>query len=86
MRVWITKYALSKGLIEADVSEPNGETGFVYELEPDGNPKSYGLYAHGEGKEWHRTRAEAEARAEVMRNARVKSLQEQVTKLTNMTF
>jgi hypothetical protein len=41
---------------------------------------------HGEGIEWHRTEAEAIARAEEMRIAKIASLKKQIAKLEKMKF
>lgn len=64
MIVWITKYALSEGIKELEVTQsdefPDMVCGKVLN-------KSY----HGEGKDWHRTHASAVSRAEEMRKKRL---------------
>lgn len=57
MKVWVTRYALTKGIYEADVKDFGD--GIVME------PGAY-TYLHGEGRDWHRTKDEAVARAEKM--------------------
>lgn len=83
IRVWITKYALTQGILQADDAE----------VCVDINPgmirvPSMGTSAmfHGEGRQWHRTEASALKRAEQMRRDRIKSLERQIGKLKGMTF
>jgi len=83
MKVWITKYALTEG-----ISVENGE---VSETSPSmfcyGDKAGYcQQYAHGEGKNWHRTPEAAEARAEQMRKAKIDSLKKTLVKLERMTI
>jgi len=75
-KVWISKYALTRGLymeevesthVESMVSIPNGIMCF-----------------HKPG--WHETKEEAIAQAEKMRQAKLKSLQKQIDKLTKTKF
>lgn len=80
MKVWITKYALTRGIF-AVVAEDCGNDMVKFK---GGNPGN--VYAHGEGREWHRTREAAETRALAMRDAKVLSLQKQIKKLQAMTF
>lgn len=76
MKLWISKYALTKGLYECECEIDGGMAsgGGVFE------------HYHGEGREWHRTRQDAQIRAEVIRHARIQSLQKQITKLERMQF
>jgi hypothetical protein len=80
MKVWVTKYALSKGILEKDVRETNAP-GMVAV-----NNTQYGEFYHVEGRDWHRTRAAAETKAEEMRKAKIASLVKQVLKLEKMRF
>lgn len=84
MKVWITKYALTEGIREADVDQPSAEPSMVVE-EPKSNDR-YRQYFHGEGREWHRTREAAEAKAEQMRQAKIASLKKQIAKLERLSF
>lgn len=77
---WISKYAL---------------TGGIEKIEPEGEPqdgllvyreRGWSRYVHGEGRDWHRTEAGAIARAEVMRKAKIASLQKQIAKLEKLSF
>ena len=78
MKVYITKYALSSGILLIDVDDRG-----------DGVVKDKSnslLFFHGEGNEWHRTFASAKPRAEEMRVAKIASLEKQLAKLRAMTF
>lgn len=73
MKVWITKYALTSGIIEI-----NGEitdSGSVFDM-----GSSHPTYYHGEGKDWHRTKESAIAKAEEMRKKKIVSLKKQIKK------
>ena len=77
MKVYITKYALTEGILEVEA-----------ELFADGRAVKWDQWstAHGEGKEWHRTREGAKVRADVMRNRKIKSMRESIAKLEKMTW
>lgn len=78
MTVWITKYALSTGLVEIE-AEPDGQ--YV-----SWRGKGYHQSAWGENKQWCRTHDAALTRADEMRKAKIASLHKQITKLEKMTF
>ena len=85
MKVWITKYALSKGIIETDVYEECLGT------DPSGNMISvklngYVSYFHGKGNDWHTTKESAIQKAEEMRKKKMDSLKKQIEKLEKMKF
>ncbi len=82
MKVWITKYALTFGIKEADGesgSAPNMicvkpiEAGFAFES-----------YFHG--KDWHTDKASAVKRAKEMQEAKIKSLEKHIAKLKKLDF
>lgn len=79
MKVWITKYALTDGIVEKECEY--FEDGSVREI---GN--SFPIYYHGEGKDWHRTKESAIKKAEEMRNKKIESLKKQIKKLEEMKF
>ena len=82
IRVWITKYALTDGIREAEVSErvdPN--VVMIKGVMADG---TLDQYFHGEGKEWHRTLESAQLKAEEMRTAKIASLRKQIEKLEGL--
>lgn len=73
--VWVTTYALTKGILVADDAEVCSATMIA--------SKRLG-YHHG--NDWHRTEAAAIARAEEMRVAKIASLERQIAKLRKLTF
>lgn len=82
MKVWITKYALTRGIFEAEVEER--DRGMVRLV--DHRPVGYGILFHAEGRDWHRTLESALARCEVMREAKLKSLEKSSAKLRKLDF
>jgi hypothetical protein len=78
MKVWITKYALSTGIREAEVEESVSSLRMVV--------GKAGEFYHGEGKEWHRTEEAARVRANEMVQAKIASLKKQLVKLEAMKF
>lgn len=76
MKLWISKYALTKGLYERECEIDGGMAsgGGVFE------------HYHGEGREWHRTLKAAQDRAEAMRLNKISSLRNQIKKLERMQF
>lgn len=77
MKVWITKYALTKGIIEAEGEyDPNYPT----MVRVDGYLSSF------HKPYWHTTEAEAIKHAEYMKLTKLESLTRQFTKLQNMNF
>jgi hypothetical protein len=78
MKVWISKYALSQGILETEVKRTSVE-GMV-----QASDVSLPTYFHG--WEWHSTWEEAAQRAEELKEKRLKSLQKQIRKLENLHF
>lgn len=78
MKVYITKYALTKGILEKE-SRQCGD-GMIATRE------RFSAYFHGEGKDWHRTKENAIKRAEEMRMKKIESLKKQIEKLERMKF
>ncbi|MGK9167913.1 hypothetical protein KXR53_16520 [Inquilinus limosus] len=81
VKVWITKYALSAGIQEVEGELSGAPADMIVVQSQMGT-----VYYHGEGRDWHRTREEAVARAEEMRKKRVASLKKQITKLKKLKF
>ena len=76
---YITKYALTTGIIETQVMACLDEDpGTVYNIE------NWGGYFRS--PDWHRTRADAVTQAEKMRAAKIASLCQSIAKLERMTF
>lgn len=76
MKIWNTKYALTQGILEQDGEEVGSSMVMVGPL----------YYLHYEGRDWHRTREAAVARAEEMRAKKIASLKKQLKKLEGMKF
>lgn len=78
MKVWITKYALTKGIFECEV-EP------CFNINPN-MVAGRGLHEYFHGNDWHRTREAAVIRANEMRAVKIKSLQKSLAKLQAKVF
>lgn len=82
--VWVTKYALTDGVREVQGELANSSPSmFVVRSKEHGRVDGY---YHGEGKEWHRTREAALARAEEMRIAKIASHEKSIAKLRKLSF
>lgn len=77
MTAYITKYALTQGIIEVK-GQAFGRSGFAYE--------GQGYTGHVHGNEWQLTKAAAITRAEHMRTAKIASHREAIAKLEQLTF
>lgn len=75
--IWISTYALSKGLYSVRVRTGDVADNVVR--------AGYG-YHHGEGNEWHRNYASALARAEQMRAERIESLRRSLGRMERLRF
>lgn len=78
-KVWITKYALTKGIYEMEVESESKDGKSVY-------GKAWNDSFHGEGIEWCNTKGEAVKRAEEMRIRKIKSLEKQIDKIKSLKF
>jgi len=77
MHVFITKYALTSGIFEAEAE--------VTEISPTMiSTEAYDCYYHK--PHWHTTREEAMIQAEKMRKARIAALHRQLKKLKALKF
>lgn len=81
MKVWITKWALSEGIVEreAQATHVNGMIGII-------GDSGYMTYLHNEGTHWHRSHADAVIRADAMRLKKIASLKQQIKRLENLSF
>lgn len=79
---YITKYALTKGIAEKQVEDCFDISTDMVTVVGDG----WQEYYHGEGKDWHRTREGAVARAETMRTAKIESIGKQIARLEILRF
>lgn len=81
MKIWITKYAMTKGVYEADADQVG-----ISMVRVKGTLNSYTQYFHGEGREWHRNKEQAKERAEVMRDMKIASLEKSIKKIRALNF
>ena len=82
MKVYITKYALTKGIEEKEVEICSDIDENMVKVIGVRFSECY----FGEGNQWHRTLQSAIKRAEEMRIKKINSLKKQITKLENMKF
>lgn len=79
MKVWIAKYALTKGIFEIQVEQLGVDGQCVH-------GKAWNDSYYGEGREWHRTKESAIVKAKEMRQKKIESLKKQIEKLEELTF
>lgn len=80
MNVWITKYALTVGIIEADGALMSSD--FVSILSCDLPLPTYWFYKG----DWYSDKQSAIQKAEEMRREKIESLKKQIKKLEEMRF
>ena len=80
--VWVTKYALSDGIVEGQAGIGDIRRGSVRVT----CCTAYPAWCQTEGKDWHRTKESAIAHAEKMRAKKIASLQRQIAKLEALRF
>lgn len=85
MKVWITKYALTKGILQKETDD------FCLNTDPTGNmiyinENGHHQCFHGKGNEWHDDKQSAIAKAEMMRKKKITNLEKQIEKLKNIKF
>ena len=76
MKVWVTKYALTKGIQYMDVQQ----------LSRDMVQADTHIYFCKEGKDWHLSYMSALVRAERMRIAKRDSIKKQLARLDELIF
>ena len=80
MKVWITKYALTKGIIEADGELTGSESVSILN-------RGLSLPTHWFYKgDWHSDKQSAIKKAEEMCQKKIESLKRQIKKLEEMRF
>jgi len=82
IQVYITKYALTAGILLREVEEVERAQSMISWC----NSRGYREYLHGEGKNWHRTWESALQCAEAMRAKRIKSLEKSLKALQALVF
>lgn len=78
VKVYITKHALTSGIVEREAELCNENMIVTVEKWP--------AYYHGKGKEWHLSHESAVKRAEEMRQKKIESLKKQMKKIENLKF
>ena len=76
---WVTEYALTKGIRKIQARQASYVPWLSYRV---GGVRNLGV----EGLDWHRTEAAAIERAEVMRTAKIASLEKQLARLKALSF
>ena len=84
MKVWITKYALTQGIYEADAEICSG-TDFSGNMICIKN-YSFPQYFHGKGKQWAETKEQAIVIADSIRKKKIESIYKQIYKLERLNF
>jgi len=79
VKIWITKHALTKGILCREAHIPS-DTPSMAIVEGPCMPQ----YFHG--KNWHYSRAQAVAQAKVMQEKKIKNLQKQLAKVKALSF
>lgn len=79
MNVWITKYALTKGIFQLEANPCIGFSGMI-----EAAHAQYPTIYHE--PDWRSTREEAVARAGEMRRKKIESLKKQISRLENLKF
>lgn len=80
MKVWVTKYALTKGIMEKEAELCDNTDGRMIRIKD--NPYNE-YYAGGE---WFHTKEEAVQKAEELKVKKIKSVKKQLEKLQNLKF
>ena len=80
MKVWITKYALTRGIYEIEAKVCKSVNSQMIQ-EVGGQ---YSMYYHND--EWHETKKEAVAYAESMRDKKIASLKKKIKNLKELKF
>jgi hypothetical protein len=79
MKAWITRYALTTGILEVTCENPGDSNTIRFRRPGYTEQAAY-------GKDWHRTREAAVRHAEAMRVKKVASLQRSIEKLSKLEF
>lgn len=79
MQIYNTKYLFTDG-ITVHEAEIKNDMAIIRE------GRSYALYLHGKGREWHTEKEGALKRAEELRIKKLQSLDKQMKKISALTF
>lgn len=81
MKIWNTKYCLTDGVTEHEAGLCESDNMVVIKTD-----KSFPVYLHGEGREWHRSLESAITRANEIKIKKLKSLDKQIKKISAIEF
>ena len=79
MKIWITKYALTRGIIEAEINMPSGE--YITITRISGCPSTTLKPC-----EWFKSKEDAIKKAEEMKKTEIENLIRRIKKLEKMRF
>lgn len=82
MKVWITRYALTEGIIEGEGILCKTSEGMIEIMLRPGDYRT--TYIHR--PHWHGSREQAVKYAELMRESKIKSLRKSIEKMKKLTF
>ena len=86
MKVWITSYVLTTGILEMEAEEPDPRYHGMIVVKGDRSAGCYDQSFHGEGKDWHRTGQGAKDRANKIVKDKIASVKKQLSKLEKLKF
>ena len=86
IKVWITKYALSKGIFTAEAEVCTEGPSPCGMITVPGSQSLMDCRYHGQGRDWHTSEASAKAKAEKMRSKKIASMKKQIKKLEGIRF
>lgn len=79
MQVFVTKYALSKGILGGELEH---QIGNIASININGKTE----FCRGEGEEWHKTIESAKLAAVRMRDQQIKFLKRRLSRMQNLIF
>lgn len=85
MKVWITKYALSRGIFEVEGLELGEKFNNAFAVRTPRFPLSCEDYFIQDG-DWHKTKESAIKKAEEMLGKKIKSLENEIDIFSRMKF
>lgn len=84
MKVWITKYALTKGIYEAEGEKSSFPDMIRVRVDNKGVPLSFPISFHK--GEWHTCKGDAIIKANQMKENKLNSLRKMSETISNLTF
>lgn len=84
MKIFVTRYALAKGILAMEAELPKDNPGMAIVRGSSVGPGHLDMYFHG--SDWHRNWESAEAHAYAMVESAIKSAKKKIKKLEDLTF